>query len=173
MRCKHCDRENPLDNFYCGYCGSPLIRRANGVAQPQGPYAGPDSDVRDPVAPAHTIPRQTAEQGEEWPIAGPSFLGLAENDAPQADSPALEYLYEDEPRHYGRLIVALLILAGFGWFIAYQWKQLPNWYAAVIRPSSHPSQSAAAATPVSAQAPMSSASAPGADPRLAPESHGR
>jgi hypothetical protein len=143
VRCSQCGHENPFGNFFCGHCGAPLLQRP--------PAPQPDMTDSAPVAP------EAAPQ-PEGRITGPSFLGLSEQQG--AEEHSLEYLYEDEPtRRYGRLIVALLVLVTFGAFIAYQWKQRPNWYTALNNPFSK----SAAQTPderASADVPAGSNSAP-------------
>ncbi|MFB3814482.1 MAG: hypothetical protein ACE14L_10250 [Terriglobales bacterium] len=79
------------------------------------------------------LAKSNGPEGESnVPISGPSFLGLADA---AGESNNLTYLYEDgPPRRYGRVIVALLVLAGFAGFIAYQWKQFPSWYTTIVKP---------------------------------------
>jgi hypothetical protein len=97
-------------------------------------------------------------------ISGPSFLGL---DEPERDGRNLEYLYEDEPpRSYGRLVVAVLILAGFAVFLAYEWKQRPNWYTTIVKALPLSQRQVAAQPP---PAPKENAAAT-AQPAPAPES---
>jgi hypothetical protein len=76
-------------------------------------------------------------------VTAPSFLGL--NDAAPEDH-GLDYLYDGEPRRsYGRAVVAILLLAIFGVFLAYKWKQLPSWYSTIVAsPNISPARTAQA-----------------------------
>lgn len=125
MRCSQCGHENPFGNFFCGRCGTPLLQR------PMAAQQNAEDSTR--VAP-------DASPQSERHITGPSFLGLSEQ---SEEAHALDYLYEDEPRrHYGRLLLAILVLAGLGAFIAYQWRQRPDWYTALTNPFSRPTAQA-------------------------------
>lgn len=102
VRCTHCGYDNSPEYRFCGMCGASLARPA--AAEPKGP-------VRPSAAPANG--------GEQVPVHGPSFLGLAED--PKTE---FHYLYEDEPQHsHVGLIVFLLIIFGAAGFLGWQWKQ--------------------------------------------------
>ncbi len=191
VQCKQCGHGNPEDNNFCGHCGSPLQHHPAAAEapdlvtaappQPAQPGRGEDrggtsaersaASAPEPVATARvnnssaTAPL-VEERREPVPISGPSFLGLA--DTP-GENRSLGYLYEDEPRHWGRAIFALLLLAGLGVFLAHQWKQLPSWYATIVKPQTVaiPTPPPPAAPPVTAQTPppVAEQAAPPATPQ--------
>jgi hypothetical protein len=203
--CKHCGHPNPDENFFCGQCGSPLLRSTH-VSATAAPQPGPQrpgapanansafaqaeprrlskaplQPLRPEPQPSETTlesPNQAAqrevtptpigeatrkdspaernapslrsEEVSRWtstdaeaggptrtvpegiPISGPSFLGLANG---SAEDSSLDYLYDDEPqRGHSRLIIVLLLIIAVGVFLAYEWKQLPNWYGRIVQP---------------------------------------
>jgi len=102
VRCTHCGYDNSPEYRFCGMCGASLARPA--AAEPKAP-------VRQAATPGNG--------GEQVPVHGPSFLGLAED--PKTE---FHYLYEDEPQHsHVGLIVFLLIIFGAAGFLGWQWKQ--------------------------------------------------
>lgn len=142
MYCPRCGHPNPLINRFCGQCGLGLP--AGVVNEPPQPTATETQVVgaRQPYAAEmqdganafsseaawaeHGAAQPEAAVSEEGSVHGPSFLGLSD-DAPTEDH-NLDYLYEyDEPRSGGfvRVVLALLLLAGFGLFIAYELRQNP------------------------------------------------
>ena len=140
MCCERCGHENPVENYFCGHCGTPLLHRNNLPVEPVR------SAVTGSVEAGETVllerqrggspPRNGSEAERSSPsepavpvVSGPSFLGLAETEA----NSNLDYLYEEPPRHRGALWVAVLILAAGGSFLAYQRKQIPVWYAAIVK----------------------------------------
>lgn len=101
VRCTHCGYDNSPEYRFCGMCGASLARPA--AAEPKAP-------ARQAATPANG--------GEQVPVHGPSFLGLAED--PKTE---FHYLYEDEPQHsHVGLIVFLLIIFGAAGFLGWQWK---------------------------------------------------
>lgn len=145
MNCRQCGNANPEQNFYCGRCGTPLLQRP--TPQPPGADSSAARPSRfrlaDALAQSDDVPghgalnetRRAASAPEadgEAAISGPSFLGLGKAAASSAE---LEYLYDDEPRRArGWLLLAVLLLAGLAALLAYQWNQLPGWYAAILQP---------------------------------------
>ncbi len=160
MQCKHCGHDNPDDNNFCGSCGYLLAQRQAAAADaavtaPPHPASKPIAppvpstgrsilfdDVGGSAAVGGDVPRKQ-DESERVSVSGPSFLGLADS---AGDAHKLEYLYEDEPSHWGRVIFALLLLAGFAVFLAYEWKQFPSWYATIVKPPAPP-QAASITTP--------------------------
>ncbi len=170
MQCKHCGHDNPDDNNFCGSCGYLLAQRQAAAADaavtaPPHPASKPIAppvpstgrsilfdDVGGSAAVGGDVPRKQ-DESERVSVSGPSFLGLADS---AGDAHKLEYLYEDEPSHWGRVIFALLLLAGFAVFLAYEWKQFPSWYATIVKPPAPPQ----AASITSPPAPALPAAAP-------------
>jgi hypothetical protein len=111
--------------------------------------------MNSPSSPAAPSDARPAHDNDSAPISGPSFLGLA--DAPAESD--VSYLYDDDPpSSRGRVVLALLILAAFAGFLAYEWKQLPSWYSVIVQPRS---AAAAPAPPHPAlPAPLADASTP-------------
>jgi hypothetical protein len=123
---------------------------SGGVALPSDEPVWPGLSEIEPLPSTPSdVHSQDADDLAPCAVSGPSFLGL--NDA-ATENHGLDYLYDDEPRRsYGRAVVAILLLAAFGVFLAYEWKQFPSWYTTIVTSqSSHPAQQAQVKSPPSA-----------------------
>lgn len=149
IRCDQCGHENnPLYRF-CGMCGAPLAAPApQSRPMPSFTPAARPLPRNDPPRPARPAPPPQ----ESWPVSGPSFLGLA--DEPASPSRNVDYLLDDDDRPrrtYGRAFFILLILAGFGAFLYYQWRgdsgSLARLWSRVNPQSAAPAPPAAQPTP--------------------------
>jgi len=139
VECRQCGQANPEANLYCGRCGAALPRRAqapagNKVAQ----FRLADELAKEAELPGHgalavpTNDTAAVEREALGAISGPSILGLADGDMP-AGQPT--YLYDDESRRgRSRWGLALLLMAAIA-VAAYEWRQWPRWYAALMEPA--------------------------------------
>ncbi len=171
MLCNQCGFDNPVQNKYCGQCGTRLNAGNGDMAESMPSVVGPvSSEFRreveqqrirlqrledepakryselatpmyadsasidaEPRAERTAVAHAAADESiaVEAPISGPSFLGLGTTEA--AGTEDLAYLYEDEPRPgKARKFAALIIVLAFAAFIAYEWKQNPNWQTTII-----------------------------------------
>lgn len=133
----------------------PLSKLATATVLEEVPAADQGStnaSVREPAQPWYSAPR--AAKTRRGAITGPSFLGLSDSET--ADDADLSYLYEDDPRRTGsarRWIAALTLIAFLG-FIAYQWKQNPNWQSKIVGWAKQASSGNASSTTPPPQAPV-------------------
>jgi cell division protein FtsN len=93
VRCPRCGYENKDQYRFCGMCGAV-------VRSPETPAGAPKKD------------------NASLPVSGPSFLGLADDSARDA-----EYLLEDEPRGHGRMYLALLLLVVSAGVLVWHWRR--------------------------------------------------
>lgn len=108
VRCEQCGYENFPQHRFCGMCGAELPPLH---LQPLG----------EPSAPPPRSPSPPPREAEQQPVSGPSFLGLADEPAPERQP--FSYLLEDEEssHHRGRyLVLILLVAAGVA---AWHWRQ--------------------------------------------------
>jgi len=102
VRCPRCNSENPPEYRFCGMCGTPLDKAAEGTGRStEGSVSAERVRKPEPVPP----PIQT--------LSGPSFLGLSQ---PARGTEDVTYLFEEEQpkRSYGRFILLLFILGIIG-----------------------------------------------------------
>jgi TPR repeat protein len=118
VKCEKCGYENFPQHRYCGMCAAEL--RLPGV----GTQPAPPPRVPAPAVPQYTASRYKetvtpAKEADPQPLSGPSFLGLG--DEPSEKS--VGYLLEDDtPRHYGRNVILILLMAGVV-AAAWHWRQ--------------------------------------------------
>ena len=144
MHCKHCNHQNPVENFFCGHCGAPLLRPSapDERSEEENAIGFEDACVSSPQpAPANSLigasPADSPQGRLETepappcsPLGGPSFLGL--NASPEATVDSFTYLYDPEAhRGHGRWLVVLLVLAVLGGLVVYREKRASGWYLAV------------------------------------------
>jgi hypothetical protein len=111
-------------------------------------YRADDNIAAEPAdTPREEISRHDALQSaprarRDTSIHGPSLLGLSDDDLTDTNSDGdtgpsdYSYLYEDEGSRRGvnwRLMLALIILIGFGGVLAYMWSQGKNWNTTIIK----------------------------------------
>lgn len=108
----------------------------NVAAEPADRAHAEDVSHRDVLQPAARSPRRNMS------ISGPSLLGLNDDESSETSSDGdtgptdYSYLYEDEGSRRGvnwRLMLALVILIGFGGVLAYMWSQGKNWNTTIIK----------------------------------------
>lgn len=102
MHCPRCNSENPPEYRFCGMCGTPLDKPAEGTVR----SAEPVRPVERPRQPEPAPPPSSS-------LSGPSFLGLSQ---PARGTEDVTYLFEEEQprRTYWRFILLLLILGVVG-----------------------------------------------------------
>lgn len=105
------------------------------AAEPADKLGMQERSHRDELQPARRARRDTS-------IHGPSLLGLSDDDSSDTSSDGdtgptdYSYLYEDEGTGRGvnwRLMLALVILIGFGGVLAYMWSQGKNWNTTIVK----------------------------------------
>lgn len=105
------------------------------AAEPADKLGMQEPSHGDELQPARRARRDTS-------IHGPSLLGLSDDDSSDTSSDGdtgptdYSYLYEDEGTRRGvnwRLMLALVILIGFGGVLAYMWSQGKNWNTTIVK----------------------------------------
>lgn len=137
VRCDKCGYENFPQHRFCGMCGAGLRIPQPAAAQSAAGQAVP------PPKPAGAQPSAPKS------VSGPSFLGLADEPAQHSD---VSYLLEDEPspRHAGRYVVLIIVVAAVA-ASAWHWRRdLRSWACG----------SGASSSAGSTEAPNSPASSP-------------
>jgi hypothetical protein len=110
-------------------------------------YRGNEQVYAEPVEPRHYM--AAAGEFESAPpprrdtsIHGPSLLGLSDDEfnsnAKDSGTTDYSYLYDDEGGGGGRtvnwrLMLALVVLIGFGGVLGYMWTQGKSWNTAIVR----------------------------------------
>jgi hypothetical protein len=131
VKCEKCGYENFPQHRFCGMCAAELrLPGPGGTPLAPPPRQVPSPTLAQPKA-AGAAPR--AKEVAPQPVSRPSFLGSGNE---RAEIRSVSYLLEDEPapRHTGRNLVLLILLAGA---IAAGWHWRENLVSLVSKFSSN------------------------------------
>jgi len=119
VKCEKCGYENFPQHRYCGMCAAELRLPGPGESKPAPPLPRVSISAEPQyAAPKYSPPKERKEVAAQ-PVSGPSFLGLGN----EPTEKSLVYLLEDDtPRHRGRNLILLLLVAGVA-AAAWHWRQ--------------------------------------------------